>query len=681
MKADKIRYFVKELKRRRVFRGLIVYGASTLILLESGDIIFYAFGVENVPLWYMILLGIGFLGSLWFSWVYDITPDGVFKTEPGKDHPVAIPQQKLKTYRLTTSISLLIIIVLLSLRFVDNATNRKFARIEKRIAVLPLSIDDLNPIEYPHFEFLGREITSCLHKVRDYSVYPWEYSRKYTRKDQDYSRMGDDLSASILVDWKPVDNEINTYLEVDLINVESEEVLWSNTYNIIDNWSGEEIIRCSRKISKQITRVLRTFLSLEERELIKEVPDSPQANMYASIGNAVTMDSRDLAYTGRGAADSVTNDYIDSASFEIAIQYYTKAINEDPNLAEAYANRAKARLWGMRINVFDRSVIHECINDIAKAFELDPELPEAHVALGFYEYFGNDQYLSAAASFEKAAELRPEDPEYLFYLSVIYRRLGNWVRVKSLTDKVFQFNPTTALFQTNLGLSYLYLRDFSKAVECHDRAIALIPDWIAPHLNKSDALMFQGAISDARKAIHQAESLTGMKLYRNLALLDFYGGQYDLAVENIKQASDSEFITYLESEGDVFLMKAAIFKYADSLELANEFYLKAVYFFSNQVLSDAGDYMAFSKLGLAYAGAGLKHEAIQNGQKALDLISLVNDALNYPNVHYNMLKIYALTEQDESALDMIKEHLNIPSPYTLEFFKLDPDLRHLFMAK
>jgi len=72
-------------------------------------------------------------------------------------------------------------------------------------------------------------------------------------------------------------------------------------------------------------------------------------------------------------------------------------------------------------------------------------------------------------------------------------------------------------------------------------------------------------------------------------------------------------------------------------------------------------------------------EAIEYGLKALDIIASKDDALTYPELHYNMIRIYALAQDDESALTMLKEHLTIPSPYSLEFFKLDPDLRHLLM--
>jgi len=162
-----------------------------------------------------------------------------------------------------------------------------------------------------------------------------------------------------------------------------------------------------------------------------------------------------------------------------------------------------------------------------------------------------------------------------------------------------------------------------------------------------------------------------------LALLDYYEGQYDHAVKNIEKATEIEFSNNDESEGDVLLVKAEIYRQADSLKLAHENYLRAVDYFRNLILFEPGNYWAYSQLGVACAGAGMVQQSIGYGQQALDLIAQVNDAIIYPDIHYNMIRIYAKVQQDESALRMIQEHLNIPSPFTLDFLKLDPDIGHL----
>jgi tetratricopeptide (TPR) repeat protein len=569
----------------------------------------------------------------------------------------------------------MIIIVLLTYNIIDGANKKMIQSIEKSIAVIPVDIDDLSYDESQHFAFIGEQITSCLVKVKDFRVVPYEDHRNYKRGDKQSPEIGYDLSAAILVDLSPYETRAQKNLFVNLIIASDGSLLLSESFKIDGSWS-EEVCKYSRKISKKISRTLRIYLTREERASIDEQNVSAQASLLAFFGRNMTQDAIELVQLGDGD-NNEKSEYIDSISFEKAIQYFTEAIKDDPTLAEAYANRAKASLWGMREGYFDHSILDDCMKDITKAFELDPNLPEAHIAMGFYQYFGNDEYLVAAVSFEIAVELKPDNPEYLYYLSLIWRRLGNWDRVQTLTDKVFESNPGNAVFQTNLGLSYLYLQNFSRSVECQDRAIDLIPKWTPPHLNKINALMWEGKTGEARKAVREAERITGKQFYRIVALLDLYEGQYDNAVKNIEKATDIDFSNNGESQGDVFLLKAEIYRQAGSVNLANEYYIKSVDYFRNLVLFETDNYWAFSQLGVACAGAGMVQQAIGYGQQALDLIALVDDAITYPEIHYNMIRIYAIAKQNESALRMIKEHLNLHSPFTLDFLRLDPDIGHL----
>jgi len=678
MKPGTIYHFVQELKRRRVFRGIVVYGASTLVIYEAASNLYQTFGYDAAPEWIVYILAAGFFVSLWFSWIYDITPGGIRKTEPVSEKPVPIPPKEVTLYKSTTFISILVIVGILTYWLIDGKIEKEIAGIEKSIAVLPLPYTEAFRTESSlEHNFIGDQITTCLRKVKEYRVLPWEDSRRYHRKENASSyEMGRDLSVAILVDWMPYEMRGEKYIAVTLVAAYESKQLWSEIFQIDGNWSSE-ICQHSSRITREITRKLRIHPTPKVKSSINEQPKFPRASMYASLGSAITSDSWDLANTGKGAFDSLRSEYIDSISFERAIYYFTEAIKEDPEMAVAYANRAKARLWGMREGYFDQRVLADCETDISKAFELDPDLPEAHVAMGFYQFYGNDEYKLAAVSFEKAVDLAPDNPEYLFYLSIIWRRLGNWDRVQTLTDGVFEANPRNAVFQTNLGLSYLYLRNYARSVECQDRAIDLIPNWLPPHLNKINALMWEGRISEARKAVREAQRLTGKKFYRDAALLDLYEGQYMGAVENIEKAREIEFSDNYDSEGDVYLMKAEIHRKAGHEKPANEYYEKAQDYFQNLVLFDPDNYRAYSQLGLACAGEDMFEEAIEHGRKALHLIAMEDDAITYPYIHYHMIRIYALARQDASASSMIREHLNIPSPFSFEFLKLDPDLRHL----
>ena len=676
MKPDTINKFVQELKRRRVFRGIIVYGASTLVLFEAATNLAQFFGHENAPPWFVVMLGIGFFISLWFSWIYDITPGGIMKTEPESEKKIPIPKKEVRIYQTSTFVSVLLIIGLMTYNIMGRAKSKQIRALDKSIAVLPMEDNTLTPSQALEYEFIGSEITSCLTKVKDCRIVPWDDCRSYPRRNKSRTEIGHDLDVSLLVEWKPYVTEANRHLTVRLISVDNNSEEWSKSFKIKDNWSTA-ICRLSRKISKQISRQLRVYLTPYERALIDKLPVSAKASLFDFMGKAYTQDAWKQSITGDLDDHGKNNAFTDSISFSQAIKYFTDALNEDPSFAEAYANRAKARLMGIRARFFNRSVLDESREDIERAFELDEDLPEAHVAMGFYYYYGLMEYGLTAVSFEKACELRPNYTEYLFYLSKIYSTLGNWREVLVLSNKVLESNSQNALYYTNLGLSYQYLDEFPKAKRSHDRAIKLMPEWYAPYVNKAWSQTFTGDIARARATMVQAMENTGKSFYRFLAELYLYEGNYISAAQQIELADEQEFKNLQESKGDAFLITAKIHKYAGNSDHAKENYSLAAAYYVDQLGKNPEDYYAHSKLGLAYAGLGKNQQAIEHSQKAHMLAAQTYSAISFPFILYDLAQTYAIVGDYESALNTIQEIMNTRSLYTLDFLKTDPDLKPL----
>lgn len=674
MKPDMIYKFVQELKRRRVFRGIVVYGASVLVLFEAATNLAQFLGRESVPAWFLWLLVAGFIVSLWFSWVYDITPGGIRKTEAESEKKVRIPKKEVRIYQTSTFISILLIISLVSYNIIDSKVAKQIRSLDKSIAVLPFNDPSLSPSQARIYEFVGQELTSSLWKIEDYRVIPWDECRAYMRRNKNYTQVGEDLRVCILVQWKPYETTDNKHLSVELISAQDADLIWSETYVIDGSWANE-VIRLSKKISKKITRKLRTYLTPYERGLLDEETVSPKAKLYAFVGNAYAQDAWTKTLTGKDNGNK--NQFTDSISFSTAIKYYTDAIREDPSLAEAYANRAKTKLMGIRAHFFNRSVLDESREDIEQAFELDKDLPEAHVAMGFYYFYGIRQYKLASIHFEKACSLKPRNTEYLFYLSKIYSTLGKWREVKVLGDEIFESNSQNALYYTNLGLLYQHLDEFSKADQSQDKAIALMPTWYASYFNKAHCQAFRGEISKARASMVEGIENSGKSFNRFLAELYLYEGNHISAAQQIEYASDQEFKDLQESPGEACLIKAKIYKHAGYKEQAEENYRLAAAYFKARLEKDPEDYFAHSKLGLACAGSGNKEQAIEHGQKALLLGTQTYTAVGFPYILYDMALTYTICNEYKSALDTLKELLAIHSLFTLEFIKIDPDLKPL----
>jgi tetratricopeptide (TPR) repeat protein len=677
MKPDTIYRFVQELKRRRVFRGILVYGASVLVLFEAGTNLSQLLGRDSAPLWFVIMLGAGFFLSLWFSWVYDITPGGIRKTKPESQERVHIPKKEVRIYQTTTFVSGMLIIGLLAYYVFDLPRDKQIKAMDKTIAVLPYHNPSLSQSQIRTYEFVGQELTSRLWKIDDYKVLPWDECRAYMRRNKSYKEVGDDLKVCILVLWEPYEAEEKRHLSIDLIAVQDADLLWSNIYDIDGDWA-EEVRRLSNKISRKITRKLRIYPSPQERALLGEDLVSAQASFYASLGDAYAQDAWIQSETGgMQKKNGAKNAFTDSISFSAAIKYYTDAINEDPNFAEAYANRAKAKLMGIRANFFDRSILDECWEDIVQASKIDKGLPEVHVATGFYYFIGLSMYELAAISFKKACDLRPGNTEYQFYLSKIYTTLGNWREVKVLSDKVFESNSQNALYYTNLGLSYQILNEYSKSDLSHERAITLLPGWYASYINKAYCEAFRGDISEARATLIKGIENSGKSFHRFFAELDLYDGNNLKAAKLIGIATEQEFIDLQESRGEAFLVKAKIYKHAGLSDHARQNFQEAAAFFEAQLKTYPDTYYFHSKLGLAYAGLGKKSQAIEQGRKALSLAAENYTAFGFPGILYDMAANYTLCGEYESAIYTLQELLNTHSLYTLNFVKLDPDLKPL----
>lgn len=158
-KTSNLEQFWQELKRRKVVRVITVYAATTFVILELVSIIEDPLQLPDWTLAFVIvLLCIGFIITVIFSWIYDITPEGLEKTRPATEAKDKLPEKPSgsNAWKIATYLSVVIIVGLIILHIAgDRKQTENLALIEKSIAVLPfdnMSID----AEYSH---IGDAIT------------------------------------------------------------------------------------------------------------------------------------------------------------------------------------------------------------------------------------------------------------------------------------------------------------------------------------------------------------------------------------------------------------------------------------------------------------------------------------------------------------------------------------------
>ena len=114
-KPNKLSRFWQELKRRRVIHVIIVYATAAYVIIELINNVTEPLNLpEWTPTLIIIILFVGFPLAIIFSWIFDVTPEGIEKTKPSKEinkgEKVLVPN----SWRIATYVSVMIIIGLIA---------------------------------------------------------------------------------------------------------------------------------------------------------------------------------------------------------------------------------------------------------------------------------------------------------------------------------------------------------------------------------------------------------------------------------------------------------------------------------------------------------------------------------------------------------------------------------------
>jgi tetratricopeptide (TPR) repeat protein len=203
------------------------------------------------------------------------------------------------------------------------------------------------------------------------------------------------------------------------------------------------MLKLQVEIAEQMASNLKTVLSPEEKAKIEKDP-TKNANAYLKYlsANILSHDAYYYVLTG--------NQFIDSINFTSAIQMYDKAIKDDPDFALAYSKRSIARSWGYHTGQLDTSNFAQCKADAYKAFEIEKDLVDAQIALGFYYYYCVEDYQQAITHFSSAKKMDPDNYQPPFYMAMVYRKMGTG-KLQDLIMKVIEEEPQDALILINIG--------------------------------------------------------------------------------------------------------------------------------------------------------------------------------------------------------------------------------------
>jgi len=548
--------FFNELKRRNVFRVTAAYVVVSWLLLQIGDVVFEALELDaSANRMLMAFIVLGLIPTVIFAWAFEITPDGI-KRDKDVDRDEHQDRQTAKKLDYIT-MGVLVLVGAMSLYQhwdddeveADTQASEQQASTPKQLAAKPLDDKSLAILPFiniaqtednePFTVGIHDDLITHLSKISALKVISRTSVLKYKGSDKSVRDIARDLGVAHVLEGgvQRAGNQIR--LNVQLVDAQTEEHLWAETFN--RELSASNIFMIQSEISEKIAAALKAQLT--DAELISL--SKQQTN---------NLDAYNAYLAGRQRL-LVRN----SEAIKEALVLFEKATDLDPNYALAYVGQVDAwSLLNEYSDVSEEEMFEKGEPLLEKALSLDPMSAEAHTSKANYLQ-EKDQFEAAANRYEYALQLNPNYATTYHWYGNLADRLGDKAKALDLYRKAAQLDPLSPVIQTNIGYMLSDADQHEEALKQFDRIIELVPEYSGGPSGKSKVYSDMGLLDEAikwqKEAIQQDPGNLGRRtdlahMYVDLGLLE----QARTEIDSIKQQSPGyEGLLYVEATMDMYL--------------------------------------------------------------------------------------------------------------------------------
>jgi len=641
--------FFEEVKRRKVYRVAAAYIIAAGFIIQIGSAIFPAWELPN---WtfrlVVVLLLIGFPIALILAWAYDVTPQGIRAT-PATSAP-GVHRRRNLIMLIATGV-----VVSASAGFflLPRASARK---IDKSIAVLPFeNLSDEKENAY-FADGMQDDILTNLSKIGDLKVISrtsvMSYRGNGTRNARDIGKalgVGTLLEGSV----RRIGNRVR--VNVQLINADNDEHIWAEDYDR----DLTDVFAIQTDLAQKIASSLRAKLSPNEKARLDRRPtENPDAYL-------LFIQAHDYANRPDLFRDVSSK----------AEQFFEQATKLDPNFAAAFAGLSMVESWAY--HSFDplpvrREKARAAANE---ALRLQPDLPEAHLALGFSYYYGDRDYERALAEFEIAKRDLPNEARAYLAIGAIQRRQGKWAESTASLEKAAALDPKDFSVLLNLAFSYMATRNFEAADKTFDRGIEAAPQSFACRALKGElAIRWKGDLSVAEKELAlmpPGVDPDGLVTLGRVGVLTLQR-KFSEALQVVQQIREETLPGYSTAPSPRVFLEGTLYAHLGDKVKAQAAFERARVVAERLVRESPEDAARHAMLGEILAGLGQKEAAIAEGKRAVELRPESQDAFDGPEVTAALAQIYAWTGERDQAFSLLDHLLITPSGITVPILKLDP---------
>ena len=481
----KPRNFFSELKRRNVYKVAIAYGVVAWLLLQAASILFPTF---EAPPWtmkiFVAVTALGFPIALIIAWAFELTPEGLKRTEFADELPTKSARSRAWLYVVIIAGAISVSLFFLGRYSAPRNVSESANVAAKSIAVLPLVNTSADAANDYFSDGLSEELIALLAKIPDLKIIGRSSSFLFKGKPDDSRSIGEKLGVANLLEGSVRKQGDRVRIVAELINAADGRMLWSETYDR----ELKDVFAVQSEIATAVTEQLKIKLLGTPAK-----SDAAPSNDNLAAYNALQQGT----FYFRLSTEEGTRK---------ATEFYDEAIRLDPNYALAHANlslawRQLGATWlggGVEAN----EAYAKARNEAQVALSLAPNLSTAHEALGFVLLISDFDFAGAEAELGKAEKLAPADAGPKGALCILFGAQGRLAEAENVARQTLALDPLGVTRYFNLARILIGGGRYDEAEAALRKAVALQPAAarLHVHLTTIDVLRGNatGALQDAQ---------------------------------------------------------------------------------------------------------------------------------------------------------------------------------------
>jgi len=431
------------------------------------------------------------------------------------------PKSKLrKEVLLAITITTIIIVFLIIYLNIDNNSSKSIEIEEKSIAVLAFENMSGDPDQEYFSDGISEEILNSLANIDELKVAGRTSAFSFKGKNEDIRTIGNKLNVKMVLEGsiRKAGNKVR--ITAQLINVEDGFHLWSETYD----------------------REMEDIFAIQD-EIAAKIVDKLKLHVQVSSKNKVgtqNMEAYELLLKGNYF---LKKSYEDTKN---AMSYFQKAVELDPNYAEAYAFIGETYLHYAGYNLMPTTDAYgKARTAVRKALSINEYEPRAHKVLAYIHFFYDWDWEASSLEYTKAIQYGlPEQNDFIIFNYIFLNDDND--RAISISKQILETDPLHVESHWQLGLCYYFAQRFEESLISFNNALELDPNYSDGYHWKGLVLGYLGKYEEAIQSLNKSLEITKGEGLANIDLLavKILMGDKEEALNKIKS---SEFIDPMDA--------------------------------------------------------------------------------------------------------------------------------------